>query len=100
VNECVYVLSRQPVAVTAKLMTLILVHIKVIQDIAVGAVNIYIPYKIVVESNTWKSTRKLQIVEIIMTAVRMHHFGFELRKFQRLEFYCTEYTHKPTQSLP
>ena len=37
----------------------------------------------------------------MMAAVRLHHFGFELRKFLRLEFYYTDYTsHQPTQSLP
>lgn len=46
-------------------------------------------------------TVKLRIGEIMMAAVRLHHFGFELRKFHRPEFYCTEYTsHKPTHSLP
>jgi len=97
----VYVLPRKPVAVIAKLMTLILVRIQVIQDMPVGAVNRHLTFKIVVKIHTWESTGKLRIVEIVMAAVRPHHFGFELRKFQRLEFYCTEYTsHKPTHSRP
>jgi hypothetical protein len=97
----VYVLPRKPVTVITKLMTLILVHIQVIQDMPVGAVNRHLAYKIVLKSHTWKNTGKLRIAEIMMAAVRLHYFGFELRKFQRLEFYCTEYTsHKPTHSLP
>jgi hypothetical protein len=50
----VYVLPCKPVAVIAKLMTLILVHIQVIQDMPVGAVNRHLAYKIVVKSHTWK----------------------------------------------
>jgi hypothetical protein len=65
------VLPRQPVAVIAKLITLILGHSQVIQEIAVGAVNRYLAYKIVVKSYTWKNTRKLRIAVIMMTAVRI-----------------------------
>lgn len=50
----VYVLPRKPVTDLAKLMTLILVHIQVIQDMPVGAVNRHLAYKIVVKSHTWK----------------------------------------------
>jgi hypothetical protein len=83
------------------LMTVILVHIQVIQDMPVGAVNRHLAYKIVVKSHTWKNTGKFRIVELMMAAVCLHHFGFQLIRFQRLEFYCTEYTsHKPTHSLP
>jgi hypothetical protein len=50
----VYVLPRKPVAVIAKLITLILIHIQVIQDMPVGAVNRHLAFKIVVKSHTWK----------------------------------------------
>lgn len=52
----VYVLPRKPVAVIAKLMTVILVHIQVIQDMSVGAVNRHLAYKIVVKGHTWKNS--------------------------------------------
>ena len=55
----VYVLPCKPVAVIAKLMTLILVHIQVIQDVPVGAVNRHLAYKIAGKTTPMEKYREI-----------------------------------------